>query len=333
MSSLPPLVLEILPPATLAFALLSSLAAFAFLHHSFRSKPALSLPTHDRDDDESAYRASHAQTEQEIKDPFNLYDPIVSFLDGTPIDPDRFWSGLVRFKLPVLVGSVLLLLIASVDLTSPLTNIPSSSSTNPTAWGLVDQLARWTVYGLTTWLAWLSLSYVEGDVPSHWRLTLHLASLFGTALVVRGLQVLLPREKHLEQEHQHRHRDSSTDHGKLAAVVDWLPFAEVGLLLVRTECSANHKSAILLDYESSSCSAYPHPFLPAHHHYIRIHPPRTQAPFPDRTPLHFQNCRRRPRARREAKALQPQRQTPLQHEWREQRMYRQPAHVLLRGQR
>jgi hypothetical protein len=223
-----------LEPALLSVATASSLAGFAFLHTSPKTEGYVALPLNTSD--------TPSQTSEEYKhDPFDLRDGL-AYVDGTPIDPEGFWAGLRPRKLLVLLASLLLFglsLIPIVFQSFPLIDhshfISPASNFNPS---LLEKLPLVALYAFTSILAWRSLQ-IEDDVPRHWRLTLHMAGLLGAALMIRGVEFILPDRLEVEQ----RQEDGD---GMAGMILGWSPVAEIVILTVRRFYSLDLALLLLL---------------------------------------------------------------------------------------
>lgn len=119
-------------------------------------------------------------------DPFDLYDPEV-YEDGVPLNETSFWRRVKTYgRLPLLVLSVVVLGVRITILVLPLVQ-----GTNLSTFVLLSDIVA---IGYYTYVLSLVVGY-QGltDVPSHWRMTLHIASLFGTIATCKGLETLLPK--------------------------------------------------------------------------------------------------------------------------------------------
>ncbi|WWD20306.1 hypothetical protein CI109_104782 [Kwoniella shandongensis] len=108
MSKVIPIASSVFPPLTSLLSLTIYLAAHPSspIRHLLHKPAPIALPTHNGE----GLDGSHGE-----KDPFDLEDPVVC-ADGTPIEPDKFWNSVWRWKLAVeismlfpLVTNILLL--------------------------------------------------------------------------------------------------------------------------------------------------------------------------------------------------------------------------------
>jgi hypothetical protein len=171
-------VLTYLTPSLLALAFLTSTVTFV-LRRSKQGSVALPLHTTTLDD-------TSALTEDK-PDPFNLHDAQV-FEDGTSLDDGlAFWRKVKLVKIPLLLALVVLMATKLLQILLPLVN--GTLSARPSL-ELAEQGIAFVLY---TYLVALAIAYVPMHTqPEHWGMTIHIASVVGTVVLVRSLETLLP---------------------------------------------------------------------------------------------------------------------------------------------
>ncbi|KAK8849677.1 hypothetical protein IAR55_005012 [Kwoniella newhampshirensis] len=182
MSHFIPIVSSVLLPLTS----LTSLTIYLAAHPSspvlrlLKRPSQIALPTHDGEGLDGSYESTE-------KDPFDLDDPVVCE-DGTPVEPEKFWKTMWKWKLAVVLSMLPPLACNVVLLVFAIISRFADSDDKHTAILLPSLLLPAQLVTLLLGIWHLG----QNEVSSHWATTIHNAANIFIQFIVLSFIALLP---------------------------------------------------------------------------------------------------------------------------------------------